>query len=356
MATTSNATTRTALFPPGFAAFLKRRAREAAGLAMIALAVALVLSMVSYHPQDPSLNTANVGTVHNWLGHPGALAGDLLLQTLGLSGGLLALVIAAWGYRILVGLGVARVVLRVALLPLGLLLAAMALAVATPPAGWPLVSGLGGFTGTLLLAKVGGLLPLLGASTELALAGLAAGLLAALLLLYTLGFSPREWWGLMRRGARMAWAGGALTYRGAAASGRLGGAAAKAGYDLARKGLRQEPSLRGNVLSRRRAQDDDDEAEETPRTARPPRLEMPREPAAAAPKEARLERRSPVKPASKQKSLDLAPSGDFELPEMELLTPVGDGRARAYEAGPALKEIRSRTRMRRKLVDPYASP
>jgi len=164
MATTSNATTRTALFPPGFAAFLKRRAREAAGLAMIALAVALVLSMVSYHPQDPSLNTANVGPVHNWLGHPGALAGDLLLQTLGLSGGLLALVIAAWGYRILVGLGVARVVLRVALLPLGLLLGAMALAVATPPAGWPLVSGLGGFTGTLLLAKAGGLLPLLGAS------------------------------------------------------------------------------------------------------------------------------------------------------------------------------------------------
>lgn len=44
------------------------------------------------------------------------------------------------------------------------------------------------------------------------------------------------------------------------------------------------------------------------------------------------------------------------LSEMELLTPVGDGRARAYEAGPVLKEIRSRTRMRRKLVDPYASP
>ncbi|MDM7945867.1 MAG: DNA translocase FtsK 4TM domain-containing protein [Oceanibaculum nanhaiense] len=333
MATSSNATTRTALFPPGFAAFLKRRAREAAGLALIALAVALVLSMVSYHPEDPSLNTANTGAVHNWLGYPGALAGDLLLQTLGLSGGLLALVIAAWGYRILAGLGVGRAVLRVALLPLGLLLAATALATVTPPAGWPLVSGLGGFTGTLLLAKAGGLLPLLGASVELALVGLAAGLLAALLLLYTLGFSLREWWALMRRSARMAWAGGELTYRGAAASGRLGsrlgGAAAKAGYDLARKGLRQEPSLKGHALSRDRAARDDDEdtEEEKPRAVRSPRLEMPREPAAAAPKEVRLERRSPAKPASKQKSLDLAPSGDFELPEMELLTPAPTRRS-----------------------------
>jgi S-DNA-T family DNA segregation ATPase FtsK/SpoIIIE len=332
MATTSNATTRTALFPPGFAAFLRRRAREAAGLALIALAVALVLSMVSYHPEDPSLNTANTGPVHNWLGYPGALAGDLLLQTLGLSGGLLALIIAAWGYRILARLGVARAVLRVALLPLGLLLAAMALAIVTPPTGWPLVSGLGGFTGTLLLAKAGGLLPLLGASVELALVGLAAGLLAALLLLYTLGFSLREWWGLMRRSARMAWAGGALTYRGAAASGRLGGrlggAAARAGYDMARKGLRQEPSLKGTVLSRGRvAGDGEDAVEDRPRAARSPRLELPREPAAVAPKETRLERRNPAKPSSKQKSLDLAPSGDFELPEMELLTPAPTRRS-----------------------------
>ncbi|MCH2393358.1 FtsK/SpoIIIE family DNA translocase [Oceanibaculum sp.] len=348
MATTSNATTRTALFPPGFAAFLKRRAREAAGLALIVLAVALVLAMASYHPQDPSLNTANTGPIRNWLGYPGALAGDLLLQTLGLSGGLLALVIAAWGYRILARLGVARVVLRVALLPLGLLLAAMALAVVTPPAGWPLVSGLGGFTGTLLLAKAGGLLPLLGASVELALVGLAAGLLSALLLLYTLGFSLREWWALMRRSARMAWAGGALTYRGAAASGRLGGrlggAAAKAGYDLARKGLRQEPSLKGNALSRDRAAarggGDEDEAEDMPRAARSPRLEMPREPAAATPKEARLEKRSPAKSASKQKSLDLAPSGDFELPEMELLTP-----APARRSGPQPEGLEANARL-----------
>jgi Fic family protein len=42
------------------------------------------------------------------------------------------------------------------------------------------------------------------------------------------------------------------------------------------------------------------------------------------------------------------------LSGLELLVPIGDGRARAYEAGAVLKEIRQKTRTSRRVDDPYA--
>ncbi|MBU2091505.1 MAG: DNA translocase FtsK 4TM domain-containing protein, partial [Alphaproteobacteria bacterium] len=230
MATTGRASigssaNRSVLFPPGFGAFVRRRLREAAGIALIALALALVVALLGYQPGDPSLNTATTGPVQNLLGLPGALTADLLLQTLGLGSGLMALVIAAWGYRLAAGRGLANAWLRAALLPFGLLAGAVALATVTPPLGWPLVSGLGGFTGTLMLAKISAFLPMLGASVSLALVGLVAAFIATIVLIYVLGFSLREWWVLLRNTARMIWAGGRLTYRAAAAGGQIGGAA-----------------------------------------------------------------------------------------------------------------------------------
>lgn len=42
-----------------------------------------------------------------------------------------------------------------------------------------------------------------------------------------------------------------------------------------------------------------------------------------------------------------------KLSDLELLTPIGDGRGRAYEAGEALKLIRYKTRSTRRADDPY---
>ncbi|MEG9434349.1 DNA translocase FtsK [Terriglobus sp. ADX1] len=69
-----------------------RRLNEILGLLLLAAAVLLVLALVSYTPDDPSLNTVGgfSGTtalrpVHNWAGRIGALLSDLLLQILGIA-------------------------------------------------------------------------------------------------------------------------------------------------------------------------------------------------------------------------------------------------------------------------------
>jgi S-DNA-T family DNA segregation ATPase FtsK/SpoIIIE len=66
-----------------------RRLNELLGLLMLVAAALLLLSIVSYRPTDPSLNTAAGFTghllVHNWAGVVGATISDLLLQVEGVT-------------------------------------------------------------------------------------------------------------------------------------------------------------------------------------------------------------------------------------------------------------------------------
>ncbi len=55
----------------------------AGALGLIALALALTLALASYHPNDPSMNTAAGGPADNLLGGIGAWIADFLLWTLG---------------------------------------------------------------------------------------------------------------------------------------------------------------------------------------------------------------------------------------------------------------------------------
>ena len=71
----------------------KSRARRSwllvGGSALGAVALLSLVAMASYHPSDPSLNTAAAGPVRNWLGPPGAWTADLLLSLWGPPAGLL---------------------------------------------------------------------------------------------------------------------------------------------------------------------------------------------------------------------------------------------------------------------------
>src|SRR5438477_1605545 len=66
-----------------------RRLNELIGFLLFASATLLFLSLISYSPLDPSLNTAaSVPDSHparNWIGVIGALSSDLLLQFAGIS-------------------------------------------------------------------------------------------------------------------------------------------------------------------------------------------------------------------------------------------------------------------------------
>ena len=70
--------------------------REIPGIILLAVAVYMVLSLISYHPSDPSFNVAHPGRVkeiHNLGGVMGSYLSDLLLQGLGLSSYLIPLAI-----------------------------------------------------------------------------------------------------------------------------------------------------------------------------------------------------------------------------------------------------------------------
>ena len=62
----------------------QKRINELVGLLILSLGLVLLLSLASYHVQDPSLNTAAAARPHNLIGYPGAWFADLLLQGFGI--------------------------------------------------------------------------------------------------------------------------------------------------------------------------------------------------------------------------------------------------------------------------------
>jgi S-DNA-T family DNA segregation ATPase FtsK/SpoIIIE len=156
------------LVPDQAEEFLGRRLREAAGLAQIALAVALTLALATFHADDPSWDSALPARfahhARNLLGLPGSYFADLFIQTLGLAAYLMPAAMATWGARLLGHFPGPPLWRRiVALLP-ALLVAAAVLAPLRPFRSWPLTTTtLGGGIGQALL-RIGtdGLKPVLG--------------------------------------------------------------------------------------------------------------------------------------------------------------------------------------------------
>src|ERR1700735_5524140 len=75
-----------------------RRLNELVGLLVLASAILLFLSLLTYRPTDPSFDTVGVGPARNWIGPFGAHLADVLLQLEGLSGFLLPILIGALGW------------------------------------------------------------------------------------------------------------------------------------------------------------------------------------------------------------------------------------------------------------------
>ena len=137
--------------PPTIVAAMKRTLWAVAGLAIVAVALAAVTALLTYHPGDPSWNTATDANVRNWLGEPGAVFADAMLQALGLAAAVPVLAVGAWGVRVMRAELVPWLWLRTMVLPSSALLIAVGLPGIGQPQGWVLPSGLGGFSGRILL-------------------------------------------------------------------------------------------------------------------------------------------------------------------------------------------------------------
>ncbi len=189
------------LLSPALRSLMQRRAAELIGFALGLAGVGLLVALASYHPADPSLDTASSGPVRNLAGPVGAALADLLLQGFGVAGTLPCLAMLAWAWRVASRRGIGSPAARLAATALAMPVLAAALE-AVPrlrALGWPTLAGPGGAIGRLLapaaLAVGQGVL---GQAGAVLVWGLGAGLAVTLMLL-ALGLSGGEW-GAVGRG------------------------------------------------------------------------------------------------------------------------------------------------------------
>src|SRR5882724_880074 len=292
---------RMTLLPSGARDFLRRRLIEAGGCALIALGVVYWAALMSFHRTDPSLNNATDSRALNLLGRPGAILADLALQSLGLAGFILSIVLIVWGWRVMRLRRQGRWWLRLLLLPFVLVMTAVALAALPKPTNWPLASGLGGATGAMIM-------DMLGRVTDVSPAALGSGvgLLAAAALFFALGVPVRAYVHTVRRLRDLSDRMAGLLLR---LYGRL---RSKAGGDGAT--LRAERSHQQR-LERQEPQFDRDDAEDVaiaPRSAEPRATGAP---LVAKPAKAKTGKKA----AANQATLDLVPDERYDLPPLDLL-------------------------------------
>ncbi len=210
MARTIAQSARPAILPAAFLESLKRRLIEAAGTVLFILAAALLFAILSYETADPSWNSSSSGPVHNLMGLTGAYTSDLLLQVFGIAAALPSLLLIAWGWRLVTKRGIGMVWLRSLLFLSALVAATIFLDAFDEPESWPLRTGLGGVTGSLLMAFIAEALHPLAWSFDYILVSGLAFLLAVSAFIFSAGLDRSEWLAMWRTGewgALQAWAG-----------------------------------------------------------------------------------------------------------------------------------------------------
>jgi S-DNA-T family DNA segregation ATPase FtsK/SpoIIIE len=161
------------------------------GGVLAALGVAMAVAFSTYNAADPSLNAASLAPPTNALGGVGAAIADAGLQSLGLAGGVAALLMVLFGVSRVAAADPARVRTHVRLRALagtgGVLALSGLLAWPAPPHAWPLAKGLGGFWGDAVLHGFAGLFHFMHLPAGLPIAGLLLAAAALLGLGYGIG-------------------------------------------------------------------------------------------------------------------------------------------------------------------------
>ena len=305
----SATTQRFTLLPEALRTFLHRRAIETGAVLLAVVAVAFAAALATYHPADPSLNTASHGPARNLLGAPGAYVADASLQSFGAATALLPLLLIAWAWRIGSHRGLSFYGLRVALAPLSLVTAAVAMGAIPTPAAWPLRVGAGGGLGDIALRELTGLLGLVEGLPPQPIVIAASTLLSAGLLAYATGLTVPEWRALLRAPLLATRAVAII----ASAFSRLGAwiAPPESAAEVASRAIRptmgREPFLG----------DKPDVAPPAAALAIDPAIDVPTGTTRVAKRRAAIEAGKRVA-VEKQPTLDLVP-GEYRLPPLNLL-------------------------------------
>ncbi len=167
--------------------FLRNRLFEFAGMAIFVCLIALGAALATWSVDDPGLNPALGGATQNWLGYPGAVAADGLMQLFGLAVLAFIAVPMVWAVGLLGHTGVQRPIRSIAAWVGAVFCASAALAAVPSPPSWSLAAGLGGTAGdvfhgfVLLVLSLGlkGFLPKLIAAAVMAVLAIWLGFRAA---------------------------------------------------------------------------------------------------------------------------------------------------------------------------------
>ena len=170
---------------------IRRRVSESGGVALITLASLIAVALATWSVQDPSLSHATDGPVRNFLGTPGAVGADLLMQLFGLASTVLVLPVAVWGWRIATHRPFDREWMRLAFWLAGTIFGAGFAGCMPKSDHWPLPTGLGGVVGDALLN-----LPALAfgplSGVQVLVAGAILGLFTLAALVVATGFGQHD--------------------------------------------------------------------------------------------------------------------------------------------------------------------
>ncbi len=313
--------------PEGAEVFLKRRTQEFLGTALVLLGLFLVACIVFYVPGDRSFSVAADRPIAHPLGALGANVADVLVQGLGASGVMLALVILVWGARFLIHRPVTRFWLRLTALPAATLAVSVALSLIPAQLLWPELADLrlGGVVGQLIVGRLIAWVPPWGGLAATSLISAGATALAVPLAAVAFGLSVGDWMFLMRSGGKGLAVGGRAAWKVGVWSGRAGSRAAQAGYKKASAFTAKTPKRIEPRLVARPSRATEDDREDPPLV-----LDRAAEPEARAPKAEPLVAAKPAAPkkaeSKRQSRLALEEAGgDYRLPPLDILTLAKNG-------------------------------
>lgn len=172
----------------------RRRFRQVIGVFLSLMALVFAITLFSYSPNDPSLNTATTFPVHNLLDLPGAIIADFFLQSFGLSSILLSIVILVWGGFLIAETVIKRLSLRIISLIITLLSASTFLGLFVNKTIYLSTPTLGGAFGVLSLTALSRLLGVMPA-----VIGLLAFCVFGLFLSYSLAIRSHQWQNFLQK-------------------------------------------------------------------------------------------------------------------------------------------------------------
>ena len=133
--------------PAALRRFARNRMLEAAGIALLLATLTLAVSLATWYADDPSWNNATDADPRNWLGYPGAVIADELMQQFGLGIITFLAIPLVWSVSLMSHQTLTRPVLQIFAWLSATLFGAACLSLFPVPSPWVLSVGLGGGIG-----------------------------------------------------------------------------------------------------------------------------------------------------------------------------------------------------------------